>query len=147
VYTIRATIRGDKQRPEQHHGDAHSGPSPPAQWAGYAGANLLVAGTDALIGVIIGPLLGKGARVFVAFLIPLLDLGIIQSPMLRPEPQQWARFLSGYGSTKVLSDTGLTAHFDETWPLLMGLAWLGVVYCCRADIGPRAIRCRTCSEA
>jgi hypothetical protein len=40
-----------------------------------------VAVTCALIGVIIGPLLGKVAGVFVAFLIPFLDLGIIQSPM------------------------------------------------------------------
>ena len=94
------------------------------QWAGYAGANLLVAVTYALIGVIVGPLLGKVAGVFVAFLIPFLDLGIIQSPMLRPEPQEWARFLPGYGVTKVLFDTGLTVHFDETGPLLMGFAWL-----------------------
>jgi len=44
--------------------------------------------------------------------------------MLRPEPQEWARFLPGYGVTKVLFDTGLTEHFDETGPLLMGFAWL-----------------------
>jgi hypothetical protein len=94
------------------------------QWAGYAAANLLVALTYALVGVIVGPLVGKVAGVFVAFLIPFLDLGIIQSPMLRPEPQEWARFLPGYGVTKVLFDTGLTAHFDETGPLLMGFAWL-----------------------
>src|SRR5262249_43204569 len=80
------------------------------QLVGYASANLLVAATYALIGVIVGPLLGKVAGVFVAFLIPFLDLGIIQSPMLRPEPQEWARFLPGYGVTKVLFDTGLTAH-------------------------------------
>lgn len=95
------------------------------QWAGYAGANLLVAVTYALIGVIIGPLLGKVAGVFVAFLIPFLDLGIIQSPMLRPEPQQWAHFLPGYGVNKVLFDTGLTAQFTQSGPLLIGLAWLG----------------------
>lgn len=94
------------------------------QWPAYIGANLLVAATYALVGVVIGPLLGKVAGVFVAFLIPFLDLGIIQSPMLRPEPQQWAHFLPGYGVTRVLFDTGLTAHFDETGPLLIGLAWL-----------------------
>ena len=94
------------------------------QWVGYVAANLLVAATYALIGVVIGPVLGKVGGVFVAFLIPFLDLGIIQSPMLRPTPQEWARFLPGYGVTKVLFDTGLTAHFDETGPLLMGFAWL-----------------------
>jgi hypothetical protein len=94
------------------------------QWAGYAAANLLVAAIYALIGVIIGPLLGKIAGVFVAFLIPFLDLGIVQSPMLRPLPPEWARFLPGYGVTRVLFDTGLTAHFDETGPLLTGFVWL-----------------------
>jgi hypothetical protein len=108
------------------------------QWAAYAGANLLVALTYALIGVIIGPLLGKVAGVFVAFLIPFLDLGIIQSPMLRPEPPHWARFLPGYGSTKVLFDTALTARFDETWPLLIGLAWLGVLLVVAALVLVRA---------
>ena len=66
--------------------------------------------------------------VFVGFLIPFLDLRIIQSPMLRPEPQQWAHFLPGYGVTRagarVLYDAGLTASFDETEPLLTGFAWL-----------------------
>ena len=98
------------------------------QWAGYAAANLLVAATYALIGVIIGPLLGKVAGVFVAFLIPFLDLGIIQSPMLRPEPPDWAGFLPGYGSTKLLFDTGLTATFDQTAPFLTGLAWLAGLF-------------------
>lgn len=94
------------------------------QWAGYIGANLLIAAIYALIGVVIGPLLGKVAGVFVAFLIPFLDLGIIQSPMLRPVPQEWAQFLPGYGVTRLLFDTSLTAGFDETGSLLIGLAWL-----------------------
>lgn len=94
------------------------------QWAGYIGANLLIAAIYALIGVVIGPVLGKVAGVFVAFLIPFLDLGIIQSPMLRPVPQEWAQFLPGYGVTRVLFDTSLTASLDEISSLLIGLAWL-----------------------
>jgi hypothetical protein len=96
-----------------------------AQWAGYASANLLLGMTYALVGVIIGPLFGRVAGVFIAFLVPFLDLGIAQSPMLRPVPEEWANLLPGYGWTKVLTDTGLTAHFDQTGPLLAGLAWLG----------------------
>jgi hypothetical protein len=94
------------------------------QWAGYIGANLLIAAIYTLIGVVIGPLLGKVAGVFVAFLIPFLDLGIIQSPMLRPVPQESAQFLPGYGVTRLLFDTGLTAGLDEIGSLLIGLAWL-----------------------
>jgi len=108
------------------------------QWAGYAGANLLVAATYALIGVIIGPLLGKVAGVFVAFLIPFLDLGIIQSPIMRPEPQQWAHFLPGYGVTKVVFDTGLTPHFTQAGPLLIGLAWFGGLLVVAAQVLIRA---------
>jgi hypothetical protein len=94
------------------------------QWPGYVAANLLIAAIYALIGVVIGPLLGKVAGVFVAFLIPFLDLGIIQSPMLRPVPQEWAQFLPGYGVTRLLFDTSLTTRFDQIGSLLIGLAWL-----------------------
>lgn len=94
------------------------------RWPGYAAANLLLAATYALVGVILGPLLGRVAGVFVAFLIPFLDLGLAQSPMLRPEPPTWAHALPGYGASRVLFDTGLTTHFDEIGPLLIALAWL-----------------------
>lgn len=94
------------------------------QWPPFIGANLLIAAIYALIGVVIGPLLGKVAGVFVAFLIPFLDLGIIQSPMLRPVPEQWAQFLPGYGVTQVLFDTSLTTGFDAIGAVLVGLAWL-----------------------
>lgn len=97
----------------------------PRQWPTYIAINLIVAVIYALIGVIIGPLLGKVAGVFVAFLIPFLDLGIVQSPMLRPVPEEWAHFLPGYGVTRALFDAGLTVHFDETISLLEALAWLG----------------------
>jgi hypothetical protein len=113
------------------------------QWAGYAAANLLVAAIYALIGVILGPLLGKVAGVFVAFLIPFLDLGIVQSPMLRPMPPEWASLLPGYGVTRVLFDTGLTPHFDETGSLLMGLIWLSGLLALAAMVLIRARPTRT----
>lgn len=97
------------------------------QWVGFAAANLGLGTTYALIGVIIGPLVGRVAGVFIAFLVPFLDLGIAQSPMLRPIPAAWAQALPGYGWTKVLFDTGLTQHFDQTGPLLAGLGWLGIL--------------------
>ena len=95
------------------------------QWTWYAGASLLLGITYALVGVIIGPLFGRVAGVFIAFLVPFLDLGIAQSPMLRPVPEEWAFALPGYGWTRVLFDAALTADFDQLGPLLVGLAWLG----------------------
>ena len=83
-----------------------------------------MAATYALIGVCLGPIFGPVGGVFIAFLVPFLDIGIAQSPMLRPEPAGWARMLPGYGADRVLLDGGLTAHFDQTGSLLLGLAWL-----------------------
>lgn len=95
------------------------------QWGVYAAANVLVALTYGLVGVILGPLFGRVSGVFIAFIVPFLDLGIGQSPMLRPEPGTWAHLLPGYGANKILIDGGLTGGFDEYGALLIALAWLG----------------------
>jgi hypothetical protein len=97
--------------------DAHN-------WPVYAVGNALLAVTYAMLGVLIGPVFGRVAGVFVAFLIPFLDLGILQSPMLRQEPADWAAWLPGYGATRVVMDGALTTGFDGTRPLLAGLAWM-----------------------
>ncbi|MBN9151123.1 MAG: ABC transporter permease [Cryobacterium sp.] len=96
----------------------------PDQWATYAGANLLVALTYGLIGALLGPIFGSVGGVFVAFLVAFLDVGIVQNPMLQPEPTVWSRLLPGYGASRVLIDGALTRSFDEIVPLLIGLGWL-----------------------
>jgi hypothetical protein len=65
--------------------------------------------------------------VFVAFLVPFLDIGIGQSPMLRGEPADWATYLPGYGGTRLFIDGALTASFDEAWALLIALGWLAAL--------------------
>jgi hypothetical protein len=62
--------------------------------------------------------------VFTAFLIPVLDLTFAQSPMLHPTLPAWARFLPGYGGSRILYDGLLTTAFTQGWPLLIALAWL-----------------------
>lgn len=94
------------------------------QWGPYILANLLVALTYALVGVLIGWFFGRVGGVFVAFLIPFLDLAIEQSPMLNPEVSTLAHYLPGYGASRVLYDAALTPSFDETIPLVIALAWL-----------------------
>jgi hypothetical protein len=96
----------------------------PRQWLWYATGNALIAVTYALLGVLIAPVFGRVAGVFVAFLIPFIDAGIGQSPMLRGEPAGWATYLPGYGAYRVLIDGGLTDGFDETRSLLLALAWI-----------------------
>jgi hypothetical protein len=94
------------------------------QWASYAAASLLLALTYALIGVILAPLFGRVAGVLVAFLLPFLDLGIAQDPMLHAAPPAWAHFLPGYGGFRILTSAILTRGFSRGGPLLIGLAWL-----------------------
>jgi len=94
------------------------------QWGGYIAASVILALTYAMIGVILAPLFGRVAGVLIAFLVPFLDLGIAQDPMLRPAPPAWAHFLPGYGGFRVLTNAVLTPSFSQTGPLLIALAWL-----------------------
>lgn len=96
----------------------------PHQWGVYAVGNALIAITYGLLGVLLGPIFGRTSGVFVAFLVPFLDIGIGQSPMVRGEPAPWAPFLPGYGATRIVIDGALTATFDETGALMLALAWI-----------------------
>jgi hypothetical protein len=96
----------------------------PENWPVYVAGNLMVAATYALVGVLVGPLFGRVSGVFLAFLIPFLDVGISQSPMLGTQPDEWAHWLPAYGGTRVMLDGALTASFDETRPLLYSCVWL-----------------------
>ncbi|HET6358046.1 hypothetical protein [Streptomyces sp.] len=60
------------------------------QWGLCIAANTLIALTYALIGVLICPLFGGVGGALIAFLVPFLDIGIEQSPMLHPQPPAWA---------------------------------------------------------
>ncbi|MFJ9010717.1 ABC transporter permease [Streptomyces canus] len=97
------------------------------QWDLYIAASILIALTYALVGVLLGPLFGRVGGVLIAFLLPFIDVGIEQSPMLRSAPPGWAHALPGYGSGRVLIDAALTPTFDETGPLLIALAWLAAL--------------------
>lgn len=95
-----------------------------ARWPVYAAANVLIAFTYGLIGCLLAPIFGRVGGVFIAFLLPFLDLAIVQSPMLHSTPTTLARILPGYGGSRVLLDGALTNRFDEGRPLLIGVAWL-----------------------
>ena len=99
----------------------------PTRWPTYAAANLMLALTYGLIGALLAPIFGRVGGVFIAFLLPFLDLGITQSPMLHAEPTSLSRLLPGYGGSRVLLDGALTRTWDETGPLLAGLAWLATL--------------------
>jgi hypothetical protein len=110
------------------------------QWGVYTAASLLLALTYAMIGVILAPVFGRVAGVLVAFLVPFLDLGIAQDPMLYTSPPAWAHFLPGYGGFRVLTSAILTGSFSQTGPLLTALAWLAAVTVSAAVLYGRNLR-------
>jgi hypothetical protein len=93
-------------------------------WFVYAAGIALTALTYGLIGVLIGPLFGRVAGVFIAFLAPVLDILFAQGPMLRPTPPDWARLLPAYGATRVLVDGAVTPVFNQGGSLVVALAWV-----------------------
>lgn len=97
------------------------------RWPVYAAANVLIALTYALIGALLAPVFGRVGGVFMAFLLPFLDLGIAQSPMLHPQPATWAKALPAYGGVRIVLDGALTRGFDESGSLLLAVAWLAAL--------------------
>jgi len=95
-----------------------------AHWGVYIIGIALLAMTYALIGVLLGPVFGRVSGTFLVFLLPFLDLGIGQSPMLHGEPPAWAHWLPGYGGTRVMIDGALTNGFDEAASLGLGIGWI-----------------------
>ena len=110
------------------------------RWGWYAAGNALIAATYALLGVLVAPVFGRVAGVFVAFPIPFLDVGTGQSPTLLGEPASWASYLPGYGGYRVLIDGGFTATFDETGSLLLAVGWIAVLAAAAVVLVRRAIR-------
>ena len=98
----------------------------PANWWAYGLASLLVAVTYAFAGMVVAPLVGRVAAILLAFLIPFVDLGLSQSPMLRAEPEAWAQTLPGYGGMRMLIDASVTSGLDQWASLASSLAWLSV---------------------
>lgn len=96
----------------------------PHNWPAYAIGSALLAAIFVLLGSIAGPVVGKVAGAFMAFLVPFLDVGLGQSPMLHQNPPGWAHLLPGYGASRVLLDGALTNTFDEWAPLLAAVGWL-----------------------
>jgi hypothetical protein len=77
--------------------------------------------------MLLGPIFGRVSGVFMAFLLPFIDLGLGQSPMLGGDPADWALWMPGYGGMRVLIDGGLTAGFDEGPILALAVGWIAVL--------------------
>ena len=98
----------------------------PRQWVVFAGANLLIALTYAMVGVLVGPLTGRLGGLYLILLLAFIDVGLGQSIMIPGGPPAWGAFLPARGATRVMIDGAFTGGFDEVRYLLLGLAWLVV---------------------
>lgn len=99
----------------------------PHQWLPFAGANLLVAFTYALIGVVVGPLAGRIGGLYLMFLLPFVDVGLAQNPMFAAAPPGWAPLGPGYGAVRLLLDGAFTSGFDAAGGLVAALGWLAAL--------------------
>ncbi len=97
---------------------------PPRQWLVFAAANLLIALTYAMLGVLLGPLTGRIGGLYLMLLLAFIDVGFGQNVMFPAGPPAWGAFLPARGASRVMIDGAFTDHFDQQRYLLLGLAWL-----------------------
>ncbi|QGG94182.1 ABC transporter permease [Actinomarinicola tropica] len=99
---------------------------PPRQWVVFAGANLLIAATYAMIGLVLGPLTGRLGGLYLVLLLAFIDVGLGQTVMLPGGAPAWGAYLPGRGASRMLIDGAFTGRFDQAEGLLLGAAWLAV---------------------
>jgi hypothetical protein len=96
----------------------------PEVWLTFGVATVTVAVTYAMIGVLLGPVLGRLGGLYLMFLLPFLDVGLAQNVMFSAAPPAWAAWMPAHGAVRVLIDGAFTTTFDETGGLLLAGAWL-----------------------
>jgi len=100
----------------------------------FVGANLLIGVIYALIGALAALLVGRVGGAYLMFILPMIDIGIYQDPMMVSGEQAfWMKLLPGFGGTRIVLDAGFTSGFDDWSALAAAIAWLvvlgfGVVY-------------------
>ncbi len=99
----------------------------PQRWIAFALATLAIAVTYAMIGAIVGPLVGRLGGLYLMFLLPFLDVGLAQNIMFDAAPPAWAAWMPTHGAVRVLIDAAFTDSFDEITGLLLTLGWLAGV--------------------
>jgi hypothetical protein len=93
----------------------------------FAAANVLVAITYGMIGVLLGPRFGLLGGLYLMLALPFIDIGIAQNAMFDAAPPAWAVFMPGHGAVRVLLDGAFTPGFDELGALVLAIGWLAAV--------------------
>jgi hypothetical protein len=99
----------------------------PHQWMEYAAADLLIALTYAMVGVLLGPMVGRLGGLYLILLLAIVDVGYGQTVMFHPLPPAWGAFLPARGAGRLLIDGAFTSGFEQYGHLLVGLGWLAAL--------------------
>lgn len=115
----------------------------PRVWVTFGLATFAIALTYGMIGVVIGPFVGRLGGLYLMFLLPFLDVGLAQNVMFDAAPPSWAAWMPAYGAVRVLVDGAFTPGFDETVGLGLTLAWLVAITGAAATVFHRIAAPRT----
>ena len=96
----------------------------PEQWLPFVGANILIGLTFGSLGALAGAALGRLGGTYFMLFLPMVDLGIAQTPMFGDgRPGGWAEFLPGWGAGRVLVDASFSTSFHAWTELGVAFAW------------------------
>jgi hypothetical protein len=115
----------------------------PASWLPVIAAMVLTALIFGAIGALAGAVLDKLAATYLMLFLIMTDVGIVQSPMFRETPADWAILLPGYGPSRVMYDGAFSETFHATGALLLSLGWLVVLGLAVFVVLRRAVGVRT----
>lgn len=99
----------------------------PRQWLVFASANLLIALTYAMVGVLVGPITGRIGGLYLILMLAFIDVGLGQSVMMPDGPPTWGAFLPARGASQMMIDGAFTANFDRVRALLLAVGWLAAL--------------------
>jgi hypothetical protein len=96
----------------------------PERWLVFVIANVLIGLTYASIGALAGVALGRLGGTYFMFFLPMVDLGIAQTPMFGDGgPDGWAILLPGYGAGRVAVDAAFSPGFHAWGELFVAVIW------------------------
>ena len=100
----------------------------PRQWIAFATADVLIAGTYAMIGVLLGPLVGRLGGLYLVLLLAFVDVGYGQSVMFGPRPPGWGAFLPGRAGGHIAIEGVFGSGFGQLNYLLVGIVWFALLF-------------------
>jgi hypothetical protein len=100
----------------------------PDHAAGFIVANVLTGLEYGLFGVVLGALVDRLGGTYVMFFGPMIDIGLIQNPMLpRVNLDWWMRFTPGFQVTEIAVDTAFTPDIDTQGDFLGAGVWIALL--------------------